>query len=311
MLRWIVFIDVQSIHIIDNLYLSLKKPKKTPLSLAFLGKTIARKYIRPTLFTLPRKMKPLHTGRIQDLKKGGHNTLFFSDRLETPTFFSDLKIFASILQAHSRGTLRASQISDKQIKKKNYAWVISISARDWGEMRESHAQCVRVGSPAVTKMSTLYHYHIPTKMTLFSDLTIFASILQAHSRGTLRASQISDKQIKNKIRREIISISAWDWGEMRESHAQCVRVGSPAVTKMSTLYHYHIPTKMNSCSPPPPISEWKFVALYLTGMYGLCAVLMVAFFMESPFKWVQVIQCPNKKETRFISDISSLPRKHL
>ena len=37
----------------------------------------------------------------------------------TPTlFFFYLKIFASILQAHSRGTLRTSQTSDKQKKKK-------------------------------------------------------------------------------------------------------------------------------------------------------------------------------------------------
>ena len=38
----------------------------------------------------------------------------------TPTlFFSDLKIFASILQTHSRGTLRTSQTSDKQQQQKN------------------------------------------------------------------------------------------------------------------------------------------------------------------------------------------------
>ena len=43
---------------------------------------------------------------------------WWADEWLRTLFFFDLKIFASILQGHSRGTLRTSQTSDKQKKKK-------------------------------------------------------------------------------------------------------------------------------------------------------------------------------------------------
>ena len=58
---------------------------------------------------------------------------------DSDTFFFNLKILVSILQAHIRGTLRTPQTSYKhqKKKKKKKAWDISISAWDWGEMREN------------------------------------------------------------------------------------------------------------------------------------------------------------------------------
>ena len=53
----------------------------------------------------------------------------------TPTlFFFDLKIIASILQAHNRGTLRTSQTSDKQIflyHRENVVKCVSLTVNAW------------------------------------------------------------------------------------------------------------------------------------------------------------------------------------
>ena len=103
---------------------------------------------------------------------------------DSDTFFFDLKIFASILQAHSRGTLRTSQTSDKQQNKKKtfffsfWPWDISISAWECGEMREIHAQCVRVGSSAsyLEFYSPSIHCHENTADSdVFSHISIWSS----------------------------------------------------------------------------------------------------------------------------------------
>ena len=91
-----------------------------------------------------------HWMRVWSEKCEGPSTASLYSRA-TDTFFNfDLKIFASILQAHNRGTLRTSQTSDKQ-KKKKIAWEILISLWE----RENVVKCVRVGSPAV-------HYYMGT-----------------------------------------------------------------------------------------------------------------------------------------------------